>query len=233
MKTVEFLKSFIQALFHLLYPPLCVVCKRGLTDGEKFLCSFCRVDFPLADGDYNVGEAVLACFPEEHRPLSFYFLFYYSRHSAYKQLIYAVKYRSRKDLGTYLGRMLGERIQGKVQADGIIPIPLHPKREKKRGFNQSRQIALGMSEVLGIPVWDDVVKRVRNNVSQTGLSADARQKNTENLFLLEKPEKIRGKHLLIVDDVITTGATIRSCMEALNAAGKVRYSLACLARTLS
>lgn len=225
--------SFLHALIDLLYPRLCVVCRKCLTRGEHFLCTSCLYDFPFSDVRFSSEEGLLAGFEEDCRPDSLYSLFYYNKYSDYKNLIHAVKYRSRKQLGVHLGRMLGEKLCGEVNVDGIVPIPLHPDREKKRGFNQSHQIALGISEVLQVEVWDKVIVRTKNNVSQTGLKPEEREKNVEGIFVLREPSKISGKHLLVIDDVITTGATVHSCLKVLAQAGDVRFTLGCLARTLS
>lgn len=224
--------SLLEALVELFYPRLCVVCHRNLVSGESFLCSACLQDMPLTDESY-FGEDVLPDrFTEESRPEALYSLFYYSKYNDYKNLIYAVKYRSKQELGVYLGKMLGERIKELASIDAILPIPLHPRREKKRGFNQAMKIAAGIAEVLGVEMMDRAVVRIKNNASQTGMNPEERQKNVENIFRLEDPALFEGKHVLIVDDVITTGATIASCANALKEAANVRFSLACLARTL-
>lgn len=223
--------TYFQAFIRLLFPPLCVVCGRALVRGERYLCSVCLADFPLADRSYQSDESLLTTFEEACRPQTVYALFYYNKCSDYRNLIYAVKYRSRKELGVYLGRMLGEKIGKHSGVDGIVPIPLHPRRERERGYNQARQIALGMAEAMGIPVWDRVVIRIRNNTSQTGKNAGERQKNVEDIFELTERERIRGKHIMVVDDVITTGATIRSCIRTLAEAEVAVFSLGCLART--
>jgi len=111
-------------------------------------------------------------------------------------------------------------------------VPLHPKREKERGFNQAREIACGMAETIGVDIYDDVLFRVRNNASQTGKNASERLKNVEHIFELRNPAKITGKKVLLVDDVITTGATIGACLQVLAQAGNVRFSLGCLAQTV-
>ncbi len=224
------LKSLL-SLKELFYPRLCVVCGRGLTAGERFMCTFCQADFPFSDETFQTNEVIWEQWMPGGDLLALYSLFYYSKYSDYKNLIYAVKYRSRKELGVYLGRMLGNKLAGGKQIAGIVPVPLHPHRQKKRGFNQAVQIAQGMAEVLNVEVMEGVVVRVRNNVSQTGKSADERQKNVENIFELRDADRVRGKHILLVDDVITTGATIRECMKVMAQAGGVRFSLACLART--
>lgn len=220
-----------QSIVRLFYPPLCVVCKEALVRGEKYLCSPCLADFPLADPAYQSVDIRLLIEDEVVDVGSLYALFYYNKYNDYKNLVYAVKYRSGKELCVYLGRMLGGKIGDRSGVHAIVPIPLHPKREKRRGYNQARQIALGMAEAMKVPLWDDIVCRVQDNASQTGKSAGERQKNVENIFRLKKTDVLYGKHLLVVDDVITTGATIKSCIRTLAEAGHVRFSLACLART--
>lgn len=218
-----------RSLLDLLFPPVCVVCGKGLVTGEQYFCTACLLDFPLVDEDFSNQEVILQRFPEAIRPEKFHALFYYNRYGKYKNLIYAVKYHSRRNLGTWLGRLLGEQIQESCKADCIIPIPLHPRRERKRGFNQAYQIALGIHQVLGTEIFRDVVVRTCNNVSQTGKSAEERAENVRHIFELQKPEKIQGRHVLLVDDVMTTGSTMASCLEVLALAGNVRFSLACLA----
>ena len=223
--------SFLYALLDLLYPRLCVVCRKSLTRGERFLCTDCLYDFPFSDVYFSSKRELFAGLEEEGCSGKIYSLFYYNKFSDYKNLIHAVKYRSRKELGVFLGRMLGERLRGMVQVDVIVPVPLHPEREKKRGFNQSYQIALGVAEILQVEIWDNVVIRTRNNVSQTGLEPEERKKNAEDVFTLADAAAIAGKHVLLIDDVITTGATVHACMKTLAGAGGMRFTLACLACT--
>lgn len=216
-------------MVELFYPRLCAVCRNSLVEGEHYICTNCLIDFPFSDRDYALGERVLDSFAGYIRPEEIHSLFYYNKYSDYRHLIYAIKYHSKKKLGVHLGRMLGIHMEDVSQIDYIIPVPLHPRREKKRGFNQAFQIALGISEILGVEILDDVIIRTGDNVSQTGKSAEERRMNVENIFELRNPQKIQGCHILLVDDVITTGATIGSCLYALSAVENVRFSLACLA----
>lgn len=228
----RFFRETWVALVDLFYPPLCLVCGKCLVRGEKYLCSHCLADFPFADEAYSVSARVLEIFDFASRPECLYALFYYNKYSPYRKLIYAVKYLSYRELGRCLGRLLGERIKGRCQADCIVPVPLHKKREKKRGFNQAYEIACGVSEVLGIEILDDVVVRVKNNVSQSGKNVLEREQNVENIFELRDARKIAGRHVLLLDDVITTGATLKSCLQVLAQAEKVTFSLGCLGKTL-
>lgn len=221
-----------ESLIGLLYPSVCEVCGKSLVRGEKYLCTGCIADFPFADAAFSTGGNILRQFEAQWCPEKIYTLFYYSKSSDYKNLIYLVKYRSYRLLGEYLGRMLGCRMAGDCQADCIVPVPLHRKREKERGFNQALEIARGISDVLGIEVVGDAVVRVHNNVSQTGKNAAERLRNVEDIFRLHCPERIQGRHVLLVDDVITTGATMGACLRVLAGAGDVRFSLGCLAQTI-
>lgn len=221
-----------KAVVELFYPRICVVCEKSLVRGEEYLCSVCLADFPFSDEAYSTQTNVLMHIDESYRPEMLFSLYYYNKHSPYKQLIYRVKYLSHRVLGRRLGRMLGEKMRGHCHADCIVPVPLHPKREKTRGFNQAAEIAKGIADVLHIPVFEDVICRVRNNVSQTGKNAAERLENVENLFEMRCAQKIRGRHVLLVDDVITTGATIGACLRVLSHAEDVRFSLGCLAQTV-
>lgn len=225
-------RGVLASFLDLAYPRACEVCGKSLVRYEKYLCTDCLSDFPFADCNFTAGESILNQFEEDCRPARLFSLFYYNKYSSYKNLIYLLKYRSYRELGVYLGHMLGERIASDCQADCIIPVPLHRKRERQRGFNQAAEIAKGMNEVLRLELMEHVVERVKNNVSQTGKNAAERLENVENAFVLSSPEKIRGRHVLLVDDVITTGATIGACLRTLAAAEDVRFSLGCLARTV-
>lgn len=224
--------DWMAMLMELFYPRVCEVCGKSLIQGEEFLCSFCLSDFPFADQSYIVGRELLEQFEPSCRPEQLFALYYYDKYSVYRNLIHLIKYHSYKDLGFYLGRMLGEKLKPYCEADVIIPIPLHRRREWERGFNQALEIAKGINEVLQVELLRDVVARVKNNVSQTGKNATERFGNVENVFELVTPELVTGRHVLLVDDVVTTGATIGSCLRVIAQAGDVRFSLACLAKTL-
>lgn len=224
-----YMLSVFRVLADLLFPRLCGVCGRGLTRGEQCICALCLADLPV------VGTT----FPRDKKESdglvselcgNTYALFYYDKFSPYRNLIYQIKYYSRKQTAVYLGRMLGEKIAPHCKADCIIPVPLHQERQRQRGFNQSYYIALGIAQVLKIDLLDDVVCRVENNVSQTGKSVAGRRKNVENIFRLDDADKIRGRRILLVDDVITTGSTILACARALYGAGDIHISFGCLAR---
>ena len=207
-------REILSGLADLIYPRVCEVCGKSLVHSEEYLCTACLTDFPFADQEFIAGENILQQFERSYRP---------------EQL---VKYHSYRKLGVWLGRMLGEKMKSGCRADCIVPVPLHKKREKQRGFNQALEIARGINEVLHIELMEHAVERVKNTVSQTGKNAAERLKNVEDIFVLPYPEQVQGRHVLLVDDVITTGATIGSCLRVIASAGDVQFTLGCLARTI-
>ncbi len=153
-----------------------------------------------------------------------------------RNIIYHIKYYGHPKLATYLASIYAEELKQKGFFDGIdliIPLPLHWRRQMKRGYNQSHYIAQGVHQVTNIPVLKNVVKRVKNNSSQTHLNAQQRMENVEDIFRLKHPELIAGHHILLVDDVTTTGATLSSCAQELAKAKDVRISILTLATASS
>ncbi len=225
-------REILSGLADLIYPRVCEVCGKSLVHSEEYLCTACLTDFPFADQEFIAGENILQQFERSYRPEQLFVLFYYDKFSNYKNLVYLVKYHSYRKLGVWLGRMLGEKMKSGCRADCIVPVPLHKKREKQRGFNQALEIARGINEVLHIELMEHAVERVKNTVSQTGKNAAERLKNVEDIFVLPYPEQVQGRHVLLVDDVITTGATIGSCLRVIASAGDVQFTLGCLARTI-
>lgn len=230
MNLFSSLAGALHPLVDLLFPRVCAVCGNSLVEGEKYICSACLSDFPFTERSCGTEDVILGMYSPLIRPRQLYSLFYYSKYSDYRRLVYAVKYHSHQKLAQYLGRMLGERIPPDCGIDGIIPVPLHPRRERQRGFNQAFQIALGVQEVTGLEIYSGVLDRIKNNVTQTGKNTGERRENVKNIFKLRDPKQIAGKHILLVDDVITTGATLGACMLALETAGNVSFSLACVAQ---
>lgn len=156
----------------------------------------------------------------------------YNRGSRIRSLIHLLKYRGRKDVGRMLGRLYGSVLAGSGFMDGIdmiLPVPLDPARERKRGYNQSQCIAEGLGEYNRVPVRSDILCRTGKSGSQTKRGRYERWENVEGLFAVRKAAGIQGRHLIVVDDVITTGSTIEACVNALHDAGDVRVSVVALA----
>ena len=223
-----FTSSIFSSFFRLLYPRACVVCGDVLVDGEPFLCSACLSGLPLNEGVDEEADEALA---NDLGVGYLYWLFRYDRASDFHKLVYAIKYRSNRELGVWAGKMLGERMQDDRGIDCVIPVPLHPEREKERGFNQAFMIGMGIASVLGVRVESGVLSRVVNTSSQTGLERGQRADNVAEAFELRDTACVEGCHVLLVDDVVTSGATIRACMIELSKIKGVRVSVACLGKS--
>lgn len=231
--------SLLGKLLDLLFPRHCLMCGRHLHGAEEMLCTSCLSTLPRTDTWENPhGNEMVKIF-WAHIPIErCASLFYYQGHSPASQSVYALKYGDRPDAGFFLGEMIGkEGIERNFfeGIDAIIPIPLTPERKEKRGYNQSEQIALGIRRQTQLPIITDAVRREVFTESQTHKNKRQRQENVEHAFQLatyyhdEKGRKhpitdLTGKHLLIVDDVCTTGATVNACCQELMKAGKMKFS---------
>jgi len=159
-------------------------------------------------------------------------LFEFKKGSNYQHILHELKYRGQKKLGEYTGKLLATSLkQDEIinSADFICPVPLHPKKERKRGYNQSYHIALGLSNILGIPVDNTNLYRNTHTSTQTRKSRWERWKNVEAIFEIRDPQKLNGKHIILVDDVVTTGATLEACAVAILSQCDARISVLTLA----
>jgi ComF family protein len=157
----------------------------------------------------------------------------FSKGSRYRKLIHSLKYKDDQESGIQLGKLYGLEIAKQSaypKIDYIIPVPLHPKKQKKRGYNQSDCIAQGLSESINVPFLSDVLIRIVNTQTQTKKHKDERWENVSGVFDVQNIEQIHGKSILLVDDVITTGATIEHCAITLIEKADCKVSIACLAR---
>ena len=223
--------SVLTDIFDFLMPRHCIMCGERLMGQEKHICTRCFMHLPFTE--YHLVEHSLlekqfwGLFPIEKAVSMFHHDGEKTRH-----IIYHIKYWNHPEIGHYLARIYAKELQEYHFFDDIdilIPLPLHWKRQLKRHYNQSHYICKGISEITGIPVDKHVVKRAKNNPSQTHLNAHQRSDNVSDIFQLIHPEKIKGKKVLLVDDVTTTGATIASCAKELAKAPDVKISVLTLA----
>jgi len=161
---------------------------------------------------------------------------YFTNGSSVQQSLHLLKYKGRKEIGIYFGQQMGLALLHSHRFDDceiIIPLPLYVDREKKRGYNQAAMIADGLSMHLKIPVMNEHVIRIKKTETQTHKSRTERWKNMEATFAVRDPESMSGKHILLVDDVVTTGASLEACARVLLDIRDLRLSIACLAHTVS
>lgn len=222
--------SFLSRIIDTLAPASCAICGGRLSVGEEFICGKCNFRFPrtyfeLSPYDNPMCDLLLGRFPFEKCAA----LFHYYPHSGSANILMALKYFQRTDYGYELGTFLASQFRVAGFFDDIttvMPMPLAPNRERARGYNQSREIVRGICDVTGLPMTDRVVKRKKFEVSQTQMSRSQRNENVENSFYLADESKLNGHHILLVDDVMTTGATITACAKALRNANNIKLSIA-------
>jgi ComF family protein len=221
--------SFFTRLLDLVAPRTCVVCGNRLSIEEEILCATCNFRLPRTGFSYDVYDNEMAKVFWGRIPVERCAPFmYYQAQSASANLIYQLKYNNRPDIGEHLGKMMAEEFKKDYffeDIDLIIPIPLERKRQRKRGYNQSLMVARGVSDATGLPIGTDIIIRKVYESSQTEKNRWMRNDNVEGVFQLLQPEKAQGKHILLIDDVVTTGATVCSCGQELAKAGDVKISV--------
>lgn len=220
-------------IFLLAFPNNCTVCKEQLGSDERDICFSCIDQLPETGyhsmADNAVAQQLWGRLPIIHASA---FLSVQDGNIT-QQMIHLLKYKRKFSIGIKLGRMYAHKLLEQASMirdiDLIVPVPLHVNRKRQRGYNQSDYFAQGLSEVLNVPFDTNVMTRVVENVSQTKRSRYDRWENVQGIFALTAPEKVKGRHILLVDDVITTGATIESCAAALLSGEDVRVSVVTIA----
>lgn len=210
-------RIFLSEVFDLVFPRFCAGCGRRLAVAEDGICGKCLADIPTVsaadmNGDY-VERMFWGVIPIERATSVFMF-----NCSETRSIIHTFKYSPRPTLAFRCGALMAQHLCEEGFFDGVdalIPVPLHKSRFRHRGYNQSQMLARGISECTGIPVWDDVVVRGVDNISQTHMTRPGRKENVQGIFQCVSPERLVGKHVMIVDDVITTGATIVSLVNSM------------------
>ena len=220
--------SFWHRLLDLISSRLCVVCGQRLTVSEDVICTKCNLHLPRTDFHQDPYENEFWHQIPIERATA---LFYYESHAETANILYELKYKDHPEVGEVMGRLMAKELQASGffdGIDGIVPIPLAKKRQRQRGYNQSLEIARGISEIIGLPIYNKVVRRNAFEGSQTNKGRWERNENVEGVFELKDASAIQGKHLLMVDDVVTTGATVIACVQELCKADNVKVSVIAL-----
>ena len=224
--------STLKHIGHLFFPRCCNVCGGGLLHHETVLCMHCNVNLPRTEISNIHSNKTTELFAGRIPFVKAQSFFYYTKHSNYTNIIHNLKYNGQKSIGFNMGVMFAQELYQTGffnDIDILIPIPLHKMREKQRGYNQSYFIASGISKKTGITIDTQSVQRRINTNSQTKKHKFERINNVENIFELNKNHSLNNKHILLVDDVITTGATIESIANTLSRVEDIKISIASLA----
>lgn len=224
------LKEIKDSFLHLVFPHVCQGCGNDILNEQSSLCMRCIHAMPETRFEHYPGNPVEKIFWGRLPLTAATSQFYFTKESLMQELMHQFKYRNKKELGLQLGRIMGDQLSasGRFEADALVPLPLFASRERRRGYNQSLVLCEGIAGVLRIPVLKDLIIRPHHTETQTLKGRVERWKNMEGKFILTKPGLLRNKHLLLVDDVITTGATIEACGNTLLEAGNIRLSVATL-----
>jgi len=228
---MNLLKDIKESLLHLVFPHVCEGCGSDLLDDANFLCLHCLSSLPLTAFHQHSNNPIEKLFWGRLQVSNATSQFYYTKESLMQRIMFAFKYRGNKELGYYLGELMGQELLRSNRfssVDALVPLPLFPSKERKRGFNQSVVLCEGIARQLQKPVLKDVVIRTSFTETQTKKNRVERWKNIEGRFEAINPQKIEGKHLLLVDDIITTGATLEACGRELLSPNNVNLSIATL-----
>ena len=205
----------VNYIFDFFLPRFCPGCNKKLLPDEKPVCTDCLISILIAD-EQRLEDEYERNFSSLKIIKDFYSRFVFETDKTLQSVIHALKYQKKFKLGMLLGEILSEGIKTRNwQVDLIVPVPIHPLKKVERGYNQSDYIVKGLSKSLNIPYSTKLIKRTRHTESQTKLKMKARAQNVADAFDVRNPKIINGKNILLVDDIITTGATIQECGRAL------------------
>jgi ComF family protein len=224
--------GYLADFISLLFPELCQACGESLILGEELICTDCRYHLPFTDFHLKPDNMVAQQFWGKINLEAAYALCYFTKGGKMQQLMHQFKYKGRHKIGNMLGNIAAEQMAKNPvlsTIDVIIPVPLHKSRLRKRGFNQSACFAEGISGKLNVPVIEHNLVRIRATETQTHRSRFERFENMQQVFVLENPRSLINKHVLLVDDVVTTGSTLEACGAELLKVEGLKLSIATIA----
>ncbi len=215
------LKRSIKDLYSLLYPAFCPGCNDALETNEQVICTTCRVELPRTNFLPATGNQIEKHFWGRVKIEQALAYLQFHKDGSTMHLLHQLKYKGKQEVGEVLGRMFAsESIHTGFfsSIEVIVPVPLHISKKRKRGYNQCDSICRGISEITDVPSSFGALRRTTSNTTQTNKSRFGRYENTKGLFVLKEKE-LAGKHVLLVDDVVTTGSTMEACIHPLISAG--------------
>ncbi|MBS1654679.1 MAG: ComF family protein [Bacteroidetes bacterium] len=225
------LKEIKESVLNLFFPHVCAGCGSDLLDIQNSLCLKCIDNMPQTHFHLHADNPVEKHFWGRIAVSTATSQYYFTKESLMQHLMHQLKYKGNKELGLFLGRLIGSQLLQTdrfLGIDALVPLPLFPAKERKRGYNQATVLCEGISAEMNVPVWKDVVIRTEHTETQTKKSRVERWQNMEGKFELVNSEKLQNKHLLLVDDVVTTGATLEACGYELLKPDNTKLSIATL-----
>jgi ComF family protein len=223
--------GIISNFVELFFPRLCMACSNPLFSHESELCNLCHYHLPRTNFQKDLNNPVAQLFWGRVNIEYATSYFFYNKGSRYQQILHQLKYKGKKEIGYHLGKKFGDEILGShfSNVEIVIPVPLHPSRQRKRGYNQAEWIAMGLSESLQKPLDNKSLVRTNSSTTQTKKGRYDRWTNVEGIFRATLPERLTNRHILLVDDVVTTGATLEACASVILSLNNTRVSIATLA----
>ncbi|MDB4402931.1 phosphoribosyltransferase family protein [Algibacter sp.] len=222
----------LKSIINLFFPKVCYACHNLLNDNEDTICMNCRHDLPITNFHFDNNDSVAKVLYGRAKIENGTALFRFEKKGNVQRLIHNLKYKDHEHIGFILGNWLGgelKTLESYKNIDVVIPVPLHKNKLKKRGYNQVALFGQQVAEALNADYLDDVLVKVTNTKSQVNKKRLARWTNSDELFTLKNIEAIDNKHILVVDDIITTGATLEACISILNQAKNIKISIATMA----
>ena len=222
----------IKSIVNLFFPKVCYACLNLLNDNEDTICTNCRHDLPVTNFHFDKNDAIKKVLYGRAKIENGTALFRFEKKGLVQQLIHGLKYKGYETIGLFLGNWLGGELKTTKDyndIDLVIPVPLHKNKFKKRGYNQVAKFGQQIAESLNVVYKDDVLIKITNTKSQVNKKRLARWNHSEALFTLQNEASIENKHILLVDDLITTGSTLEACITVLNKAKNIKISIATMA----
>lgn len=220
-----------QDFVSLFFPNYCFACDDSLVKGEEIICTRCLLEMPKTDFHTHLENEFFKKLYGRVPIKQVLALYKFSKNSRVQRLLHTLKYESRPEIGVKLGKYYGSILEKsyKDEFDLVIPVPLHESRQRQRGYNQSAEFGKGLADALHIDFNNDILQRVTVTDTQTKKTKLLRWKNVKHVFTVRNPERLFGKRILLVDDVITTGATLEACAEKILEHRIQALSIACIA----
>jgi ComF family protein len=217
-------------IVQLVFPRICVTCHDSLTRNETHICTACLLNLPQTRFHESPDNPLEKTFWGRLVLEQAFSFLYFRKGNAVQHILHEIKYKNNTDLATFIGQYYGSILaEAGVRTDGIMAIPLHKNKQRKRGYNQSELIVAGMCQSMNTPNISSYIERKKATETQTRKSRFDRWENVEEVFCVKEPGSFNQKHILLVDDVITTGATIEACGKELLAAAECSLSVASIA----